>query len=82
MAKKWYRTDAPEPQGSLSGEMPRDDNGENFITYLMLAPVRAIAGIVSAATIDRQAGVDGEYVDEVIADYEQKFIRERGRKHR
>ena len=80
MAKKWYRTDAPDPQGSLSGELPRSDNGENFITYLMLAPVRAIAGIVSASTIDRESGVDGEHVDEVVERYEQKFIRDRGRK--
>lgn len=73
----WYRTVAPD-----TPDRPKSDFGENFITALLLWPVRTIVGIMSAEAIDREAGPDGENVDQVIANYERKFIYERGRRRR
>lgn len=79
-----------EPEAPDNAQYPRDENGENFIFFLALAPFRLIAapfrfiiGIVSAKEIDEEMAkrgvLDGEegseIVDEVIREYGERFYR-------
>jgi hypothetical protein len=84
-----------EAEAPDNAQYPRDDNGENFIYFLALAPFRLIAapfrfviGIVSAAKMDEEIAkrgvLDGDeapdIVGEVIQEYGERFYRGRRRK--
>lgn len=87
MSRKLYPWEGEAPDNA---QYPRNDNGENFIFFLALAPFRAIAfpfrfviGIVSADKMDEEIAkrgvLDGEespeIVDGVVQEYGERFYR-------
>ncbi len=87
MNRSWYPWEGDAPDNA---QYPKNDNGENFIFFLALAPFRAMAfpfrfviGIVSAEKIDEEIAkrgvLDGEespeIVDEVVDEYGERFYR-------
>lgn len=83
--KSPWEAEAPD-----TPQYPKNDNGENFIYFLAIAPFRLIAapfqfliGIVSAENMDEEIAkrgvLDGEEnldgVAEVIQEYGERFYR-------
>ncbi len=98
----WWQDDPNAPGFHVEDNLddptfPSDENGENFLFYVIalpfraaMAPIRFIAAIVSAKRVDdelaKRGVLDGEegleQTEELFNEYGRRIFIERGRKRR